>query len=344
MEFPPITVGVVNYNGMADLPATIHAIDQLQYPDCAVVVVDNGSSDGSPQWLAENYPNVQCIMLGENIGLPGARNVLLENATTDYVLILDNDIRVEPDALTLMMKVMSDMPDIGICHPEICDADDPVVYHYNGGFIHYLATHISRNQPVLGELREEFEQFDVVSGAAMLLRRQTAFQIGGFDADYFFNWEDGDFSARMSLAGYRCLNIPRAIVHHSLKPRGTTRVFYQVRNRWYFILKLYDWHTLLFVSPMLVLFEILQAALLLKKGAIFDYLNGTRAAIFDLPLTLSKRRAFKKLKIKRDRDWLRAGQMYVPPDLIRGSRFMVVGNQLLSGLFRTYWRFVRPFC
>jgi GT2 family glycosyltransferase len=239
-----VTIGVINYNGLEALSRSLPSMQELIYPIKEVFVLDNSSTDGSFEWLQSNFPQIQCIQLRENVGLPKARNIILEIATTDYVFVVDNDICVEPDTLTYLMKMMQTIENVGVCHPEIKDENDPWAYHYNGGWIHYLGTFISRPEPECVEYRPIFEQFDVVSGAALLINKRVAHQIGNFDADYFFNWEDGDFTARLTLAGFRCLNIPMAIVHHSGKARGTSKVFYQVRNRWYFMLKLYNWRTL----------------------------------------------------------------------------------------------------
>jgi GT2 family glycosyltransferase len=344
MDTEKVTIGIINYNGMEVLPATLQALGALRYPDCTIMVVDNDSTDGSKQWLQQQHPEVRCLALPTNVGLPGGRNVVLQHAQTEYVLIMDNDISLEPDTLSILMQVLRENPRAGLCHPELRDENDPGVYHYNGGSIHYLCALIARSKPLQQESRPPSETFDVISGGVLLLRRRLALEIGGFDGDYFFNWEDGDFTARMTLAGYPCLNVPAAIAHHRSKPRGTSKVFYQVRNRWYFILKLYHWRTLCLTAPMLLLFEGLQAGLLLKKGAMGDYLRGTTAAVRDLPTIISKRRTFQKMKKMRDRDWLRAGQMYVPPQLDQRAGLMEQAQQGFYGLCRLYWSIVRPFC
>ena len=246
-----VTIGVVNYNGRNVLPDTLQSIRGLDFPVSEVIIVDNGSKDGSPEWVKEHYPEFRCIRLKENLGLPGARNVILQEARTDLVFTMDNDISLDRGSLRRLVEVMEKVPRAGACHPEIRDVADPNVTHYNGGWIHYLCASVPRSE-VPGS-RPEYEVFDTISGGALLIDRDTALRIGGFDEDYFFNWEDGDFTARLTLAGYLCLNVPEAIVHHRSKPRGTSRVFYQVRNRWFFILKLYSWRTILFTVPMLFL-------------------------------------------------------------------------------------------
>jgi GT2 family glycosyltransferase len=283
------------------------------------------------------------VRLQRNIGSAGARNVALREASSTYVLLMDNDIGLERDTLTRLMDVMHSVPEVGVCHPEITDPNDPEAYHYNGGSIHYLCALVTRRKPLPNEKRPLYERFDVIGGGALLMRKDTALLVGGFDADYFFNWEDGDFTGRLTLAGYKCLNVPAAIVHHRSKPRGTSKVFYQVRNRWYYILKLYSLRTIALSLPMLLLFEVSQAALLAMKGAGRDYIKGNLAAIKDLPMIIKKRRAFQRLKVVRDRDWLTSGEMYVTVGQSQKLP-MVLAQKALYGLFGLYWALIKPLC
>lgn len=339
-----VTIGVVNYNGRDVLEGTLDALGRLDYPDYEILVVDNGSSDGSQDWLRRRAAEFQCVFLPRNMGSAAARGVLLERARSDYVFFLDNDIRVEPDVLSKLMRTLRGTPRVGLCHPEIRDENDPGVFHYNGGYIHYLCALIARTPPIEGGKRPSVEVFDVISGAALLVRRDLARAVGGFDGAYFFNWEDGDFTARFTLCGFLCVNVPDAVVHHRHKPRGTSKVFYQVRNRWYFILKLYSWKTLLLISPMLILFEIVQASFLLLKRAHRDYWRGTLAAILDLRQILDKRRKFMKMKQVRDRDWLRAGELYVPPQLDARKGLVSKLKEACFRMFNAYWRLVSRLC
>jgi GT2 family glycosyltransferase len=337
-----VTVGIINYNGKLHLAETIQSIQALNYPDVEIIIADNLSTDGSREWLEEHFPEVRCLYLDSNRGPAGARNAILQQVETNYILFLDNDITVEADTLTRLMQVMKTVPQTAVCHPEICDPNDEFVYHYNGGWIHYLGAYISRKNDV--EERPEYEIFDAVSGAALLVEREAALAVGGFDEDYFFNWEDGDFVIRLTLAGYLCVNVPHAIVHHKGKARGTSKAYYMVRNRWFFMLKLYSWKTLILIAPMLFVFEISQALLLLIKGNWGDYWKANFEVIQTLSKTLEKRQAFQKLKLKHDRDWLRADSIYIPKSIIKSNSPTTKLNNLGVNLLNAYWRVISPLC
>jgi GT2 family glycosyltransferase len=307
-----------------------------------IVVADNRSTDGSREWLQETYPDVYCLCLDDNLGPAGARNAVLYAADARYILFLDNDITVEPDTLDRLLQVMGKLPKAAVCHPEICDPNDETAYHYNGGAIHYLRALISRDKPT--NQRPEYELFNVVSGAALLVDRTAALDVGGFDEDYFFNWEDGDFLQRLTLAGYLCVNVPSAPVLHRGKARGVSKAYYMVRNRWFFILKLYEWKTLILILPALLVFEAAQAVLLLAKGGFADYCKANRDVLRSLPETFEKRYSFRKMKQKRDRDWLQSGDMYVPQSVVKSTSLIGILNTVLFRAFDGYWAIVSPFC
>lgn len=340
---PPVTLGVVNYNGMASLPETVAALLATEYPAFTVCVADNASTDGSREWLQQAHPEVRCLALPRNLGLPGGRNAILDAADTRLVLIVDDDITVAPDTVRRLVAAMQSDDRIAACHPELVDPHDPLVYRYNGGAIHYLCALVMREKPEVGAFRPKVEQFDVVSGGALLIDRAAAQVVGNFDADYFFNWEDGDFTARLTLAGYRCVNVPDAEVRHRGKPRGASRVFHMVRNRWFFILKLYDTRTILLSLPALALFELSQAAFAILNGGLGAYLRANWAVMQTLPGTLAKRRTFQPLKVVPDSAWLHAGEIYVPAALLR-SPVLSALLHLYSGVLNGYWRLIRHFC
>jgi GT2 family glycosyltransferase len=344
---PHVTVGVINFNGLGTLPGTLASLLALDYPSYDIRVVDNGSTDGSREWLLgwlnEHTPLADGIFYEENRGASAARQALLENSQAPYVFFVDNDILVERGALSSLVEVLGSGVEAAACHPEICDDNDPSVYHYNGGWMNYLGVYLSRPCPKDGEVRPEYEPFAVTSSGALLVDRCLALSLGGFDRDFFFNMEDGDFTARLTLAGYACLNVPGARVYHCSRPRHKSKVYFQVRNRLFFMLKLYSWRTLLLAAPALFFFELSQAALLVLQGAGRPYLQANLDFLSQLPAVLEKRRRFQHFRRVRDRDWLASGEMYLPPSLFKKAWLRRLAN-LYSRTFDLYWHLVKPLC
>jgi GT2 family glycosyltransferase len=336
-----VTIGVVNYNGRETV---IKAIDSIKSAASTnidrIIIADNNSTDGSPETIENMYPEVLVLHLGKNFGLPYARQKILEQAHTDLVFIIDNDITLTPGCLQKLVSVKRKVHEAGVIHPHILDEDEPDrPQPYNGGWIHYLCAFIPGEHP---DLRAEYEVFDTVSGAALLVDRKIAGKTGGFDSDYFFNWEDGDFTFRLSVTGYPCLNVPGAIVYHKSKPRGKSKVFYQVRNRWYFIFKIYSYKTLFVCLSAFVLYEFSLAGLMLLKKTFIEYLRGNISAVLDAPRTLRKRKKVQALKTKKDSEVLKADDMYVPDSMLGGA-LAEKAKKLYIEIFRLYWEGVKDF-
>ncbi len=337
----PVTIGIVNYNGMETVWKTLDSVMGLAYkPVAKIIVVDDNSCDGSPELIQKNYPETILIRLKRNTGSANVRNRILEEAGTNLVFIIDNDITLTPDCLEKLVSVKRSAPPAGIIHPHILDEDDPdEPQPYNGGWIHYPCAFIPGGHP---DMNAEYEAFDTVSGAGMLIDKAIADRIGGFDSDYFFNWEDGDFSFRSTISGYPCLNVPRASVYHKSKPRGKSKVFYQVRNRWYFIFKMYSLKTILTCLPAFIVYEISLIGLMLVKKTFFQYLKGNIHAVLYAPRTFKKRRKVQALKKRRDSEVLRADDIYVPESML-GGKIAEKAKGIYTGIFRLYWEGVKDF-
>ena len=204
----PITIGIINYNGLTTLPQTIESLRLLDYPAKNVIVVDNQSTDGGYEWVIDNCPDVTALRM-DKISVPTTRTQRRFGARHRRVRLLDGQRhRLRTDMLAHLVSIMDELPDAAVAHPEFDDPAVPDVHHYNGGWIHFVCALIAREKPNPALPRPRYEPFDVVAGAAMLLRREIALQLGGFDEDYFINWDDGDFMARATTAGYQCINVP----------------------------------------------------------------------------------------------------------------------------------------
>jgi len=122
---------------------------------------------------------------------------------------------------------------------------------------------------ILGVIRRNDPQPQDIGAAptcGLLLDRQAAIEVGLFDERYFIGKEDGDFTHRICLAGYRILELPESLVLHRSRPRGTWLFYYQIRNRWHFMLKNYQWRTLIAIVPVLLVHEPLQLLVLHLQG------------------------------------------------------------------------------
>jgi GT2 family glycosyltransferase len=248
---------------------------------------------------------------------------------------MDKDIVLEKDAISLLEASLRANSNAGAASAQIRFLDDPEKIQYNGCHIHYVGEAI---QNASGS--EEPAVVGAVSAGTVLVDRAKAVKIGLFDEDFFFGWEDGDFTFRMTLAGYPCLVVPAAKVFHNTEKKVIRRVYYQVRNRWWFILKTYNLRTLVVVLPAILLYQVGALCFLTWKGYFVDFVRGTCAAFGNLRMVAEKRKEVMKHKRLRDRDVLRGRGFNLILD-VEGSKLTNRAYTLLDKVFSAYWFFAK---
>lgn len=334
---PSVSIAVINYNGRATLEPTIAAIRAQQGISLSDIrLVDNNSSDGSVEFAQTKFPSLAITRLPANHGPNPARNMGLRLAASDYVLIMDNDIVLAPDYISRLLAVHSSDPAAGAVTGQIRFHDRPETIQYNGTFIHY-AGEIMLNR----EASDRPLRVGCVSAGAVLLDRRKVVRIGGFDEDFFIGWEDGDLTFRLALAGFPCYAVSRAVCYHIRRARGPKWVRYQTRNRWWFIGKNYAARTFFLALPAILLLQCCAFFFCLFRGQALAFGRGALEALAGLPALIRKRRAVQSIRQVGDARLLCGERIDLPGGLEKsgpGRRLM----QLLSFVFRLYWRLIRP--
>jgi hypothetical protein len=191
----------------------------LSYPNKRLLLVDNGSSDGTPEAVASEIRGVQIIVNEKNLGFAAGCNVGLRYAMergADQVLLLNNDTEVDPGALDYLMDLSA--PDVGMIAPKIYYAEAPNQIWSVGGGCHPLTLEKirdARGQVDKGQWNEVLER-DYLAGCALLLSRRMLTKVGLFDERFFMYYEDSDLSLRARKAGFRLLLAPKAQVWHKV--------------------------------------------------------------------------------------------------------------------------------
>ena len=333
-----IAVAVINYNGEAVLSETLQSVLKQDYDAVSeIMLLDNHSTDRSIDLVKKEFPKVRIIKMDENRGPNPARNRAIMETDSDLILLMDNDIVLSDDVISRLEEALNDYPEAGIAGSQIRYHHQPDKIQYNGANIHFagaaVMNHLELEKPV---------QVGALPAGAILVDREKAIEIGMFDEDFFYGWADGDFSFRMSIAGYPCLNVSRAVVYHKKEKKGQPWVKYQVRNRWWFILKTYHFRTLVVLMPAILLYQTAIFGFCLLKGQLFDFIRGSAAVIPSLPKVLKKRKMVMRNKRIRDKQVL-CGR---PIDLMGdtgGSGIVALGSKLLNTVFSIYWLFARWF-
>ena len=298
---PHVTIVIVNWNRVVDTLECLDSLARMTYPSFSIVVVDNGSNDGSmdaiERWSSRKIP-VELIRNDINLGFArGSNQGMLHalTANTDYVFLLNNDTVVEPDVLELLVETAEQYDDIGMVGPKIYQYGKENILDSAGTrTIRWLAQGF-----LLGHGKADHGQYDnpgelpYVTGTALLVKCTVLEKVGLMDEDYFCYFEDFDWGLKTRKAGYRLLLEPRAVIHHrGSRTAGFNSPFYMqhmVRSRILFARKHIP--RLLFVCaflPYLFLYRYLRPAAILIFRRRWVHLGALHRGIregFAFPIT-----------------------------------------------------------
>jgi GT2 family glycosyltransferase len=231
-----------------------------------IIVVDCGSTDGSPQLIAALFPSAR-LLRAANLGFGGGNNLGAQVAHGEFLAFANPDTVVSPGWWQALVEALAADAAIGLTTSRILLAGDPQRLNAAGNDVHLTGLTLCCG---LGRPATRFDRpaaVGAVSGAAFAIRRELFRRLGGFDAGYFLYMEDTDLSWRARLAGYRCAYVPRSIVRHHYRRRpGPEKIFYQERNRYRLLLKSLRWRTLLLLAPALLLAEVVAWGFVLADG------------------------------------------------------------------------------
>jgi GT2 family glycosyltransferase len=232
---------VLTWNGREDTLPCLASLESAPDRPDAIVVVDNGSSDGTAEAVRERFPEVELVRSEENLGFAGGNNLGLERARqlgADHVLVLNNDAEVEPGAVRALVEEAERRLDAGSLGSKILFAEPPDLIWFAGARFDPRAGYNGRQ---LGYRERDDGRYDAVHetdracGAAMLVPRAVLDAVGGFDEELFLYSEDVEWSLRARRAGYRHYVVPASVVRHRVSAAGggessPLTLYYGLRN------------------------------------------------------------------------------------------------------------------
>lgn len=220
---PRVAILILNWNGIHDTLETLESVNNLQYENAEIFIVDNGSTDQSCDVIATTFPGIHLIASPENLGVAGGRNLglqaILRRPEIDYVLFLDNDIRAQPTLLATLVAAAKGRPEIGILGPIVYYQDDPKRIRSDGVAIVFrevTAKSLAKNRLEKENRPEGVKQVDAINGCCMLIKRQVFDAIGHFNPAYFMVNNETEFCYRAGRQGFHSAVVMHAALWHKV--------------------------------------------------------------------------------------------------------------------------------
>ncbi len=287
MSSPSLSVVLIVWEGMKFLPDCLRTLmADLQSISHEVIAIDNGSTDGSEEFIAKEYPSIKLIKNESNLGFAKAVNQGIEVSKGENVLLLNQDIRVRGGAIEALLKRIEGEKSIGVIGPKFVGFDGvtqqsaralPKLRHV--WFKLFFLSEILPKSRLFGGWKmgwfdhESELEVDQPMGAALLIRRKVIEKVGRFDERFPIFFNDVDFCKRVSDAGYKLLYYPGAVIEHYV---GGSTGRYPFKMKWESHRSMYRYlakYTPIYLSPMLWL-----TGLLLLVGVVPAYLLSGRKA------------------------------------------------------------------
>lgn len=219
-----VTGSIVTYNNISTIAKTLETLfGETKDIDFKLYVLDNGSSDGTPEYIEKNYPDVTVIRSGKNVGFGAGHNIIINQVESKYHAVINPDIVLTQNAVKKMADYMDENPDIGLLSPRICfpDGRDQILGKRNPHLKYLVASRLRGDEP--SKLLKEYAMLDCdlskpteienATGCFMFIRTDVLKSIGGFDDGFFMYFEDADLARRINEVS-KCVYYPDAVVNH----------------------------------------------------------------------------------------------------------------------------------
>jgi GT2 family glycosyltransferase len=314
-DAPLISVVVANWDRRDLLRACLASLQLQTRQELEIIVVDNGSRDGSPDMVAAEFPHARLIRNPDNRGYCAANNQGIAAARGRFVALLNNDAEADPQWLEELLGAFDHGDDVGMAASKILVWESRGTIDKAGHLIYPDGQNRGR-----GTGEADWGQFDRLEetawpdGCAAMYRKDMLEAIGGFDEDFFAYADDAELGLRARIAGFRCLYVPTAIAYHhhgsTLGRFSPQRMILIERNRLWLAAKLFPWR-LLILNPLYFLLRVGAGAfgLMVNRGETARFTGAAGffvlvrcvfaanlAAWRGLPRMLGKRREVARLR------------------------------------------------
>lgn len=304
MPAPPLlTVAILSYDGRHLLEIVLPSLDAQRFRDFRTVVVDNGSCDGTEDWLAQHWPHVEVVALPANVGVTVALNVCVDaGAGSEFVCLLNNDLELHPDCLGELMAALQEHPQAGSAGAKMMNYHERSKIDGAGDIFVWQGLPIRRGWSEVD--RGQYDQPRAIfgaCGATVMYRRAALETVGPFDERFFAIYEDADWCFRAQLAGWDCRYVPSALSFHmgsetlGRELSDFTR-FHLWRNNIWLVAKNYPGAAFLREAPRLVFAQSRTLCEAVRERRLGVWRRAMAAALRGLPAVLRVRREVQRAR------------------------------------------------
>lgn len=251
--YPKVSIIVLNYNGKSCLEACLRSLDRIAYPKKEVIVIDNGSEDGSAFSALNKYPHFIFLFNKENQGFAKGMNRGMKYAFhsgAQFCVLFNYDATIESSAVETIIHSMIQNSNIGLASPLIYDTHRRSLWFGKGkiNFWRMRAEHILPSDTEMGQKSYESA---FLTGCCLFVSRQLVETIGFLDEHFFLYYEDVDYSLRAKKAGFLCSVIPSGVAYHEEKSNESSqKIYFLVLSGLLFFQK----HTPFFLHPYMTFY------------------------------------------------------------------------------------------
>jgi len=295
-----LTVAIPTYNGRELLEVVLPSLAAQNFRDFDVVVVDDGSTDATADWLAAQWPDVE-VVVQENQGVTAALNSCLRaGAHSELVALFNSDVELDPDCLGELVDALREHPEAGSASPKLLDYERRDVIDGAGDVLKWAGHGHRRGH---GERdRGQYDRPQAIFGpcaGAAVYRRSAIEVVGDFDADFHAFFEDVDWALRAQLAGLQCRYVPTAVVYHmgsaTLGAGLTDFTRYQLwRNAVWLFAKGMPASLLARHAHQLAAGQLVNLAVAARDRKLGIWLRAWRDALVGMPRMVARRRRIQR--------------------------------------------------
>ncbi len=240
-DLPCVAIVILTWNNSIDTLECLDSVNQLDYPNLRIIVVDNGSTDGSVDRIRRRYQSIDLLVLDSNLGYAAGNNIGIQHALAlqaDYILILNNDTLVAPNMINELVQAAEANPQIGMLGPLMYCAAPRDRLFAAGSVVRWLRGDTqNRGMFRSAEMLKQWAQpeaVDYIAGCAVMIKRSCLEAIGPFQVDYYINYEDTEWGIKARRAGFEVWYVPAAVMWHKISATmgiaSPAAAYYMTRN------------------------------------------------------------------------------------------------------------------